>query len=62
MTFSINELVTNLLLFVLVLVVSVVITKIIGRFSKEEAEIIEEESTLEEAISKPKKKSKKSKK
>ena len=58
MTFSINELVTNLLLFVFVLVISVVITKLIGRLSKEEADVIEEEFTLEESITKKSKKAK----
>ncbi|GEM_PF-1739058 len=36
MTFRIDELVTNLLLFVLVFTLSIIITKLIGRLSKEE--------------------------
>ncbi|MBN2721587.1 MAG: hypothetical protein JXQ77_02065 [Campylobacterales bacterium] len=58
MTFSIDELVANLLLFVLVIVISVLITKLIGKFSKEDPEVIEEESSLEEMLEKPKRQSK----
>ncbi len=36
MTFRIDELVTNLLLFVLVLTLSVMITKLIGKLNKQE--------------------------
>ncbi len=36
MTFRIDELVSNLLLFVLVLTLSIIITKLIGKFGKQE--------------------------
>jgi len=48
MTITVDEIIYNIFVFVFVIIVSVLITKIVGKLKPEDEEIIAEESSIED--------------